>query len=157
MTDEQKPKTLQDLVVESIKETNLKILEESPFRINNFSTMAANYILTKKNIRQVTQIECQHKEKEEWLYIYIIEYNEGKIDKDYPRIITKQDLLKDVPKQEEGTLKFLTKDNYVVLIHPQTKETKDEAEKIFQTLEKLGLDEIEGNYKRINRFKDESP
>ncbi len=155
MTEEQKPKTLQDLVVESIKDTNLKILKE-PFQINDFETMAANYILTKKNIKQVTQIDCQHKEKEEWLDIYIIEYNEGKINKDYPRIITKQDILKDVPKQELGTLKFLIKDNYMVLIHPQTKETKDEAEKIFKALEKLGLDEIEGNYKHINPFKNES-
>ncbi len=144
MTDEQK--TLQGLVVESIKETNLKILEEGPFRIDDFSTVTSNYILTKKNIRQVTQIDCQHKEKEEWLDIYIIEYQEGKIDKDYPRIITKQDVLNDVPKHELGTLKFLIKDNYTVLIHPQTKETKDEAEKIFQNLKKSGLKELKAQY-----------
>jgi len=149
MTDEQKPKTLQDLVVESIKETNLKILEEGPFKIDKFDTVSTNYILTKKNIRQVTQIDCQHKEKEEWLDIYIIEYQEGKISKDYPRIITKQDILETWPKQEFGTMKFLIKDNYTVLIHPQTKETKDEAEKIFQNLKKLGLKELKAQYELV--------
>lgn len=147
MTDEQK--TLQDLVVESIKDTNLKILEDGPFEINDFDSVSRNYILTEKGIKRVTQIDCQHKEKEEWLDIYIIEYNEGKISKDYPRVITKQDILKDVPKQELGTMKFLVKDDYMVLIHSHTKETKDEAELIFKNLKKSGLKELKAKYELV--------
>ena len=147
MADEQK--TLQDLVVESIKDTNLKISEEGPFKVNDFNSVSANYILTKKNIKEVTQIDCQHKEKEEWMDIYIIEYKDGKIIKDYPRIITKQDILKDTPKEELGTLKFLVKDNYTVLIQSHTRETKDDAEQIFKNLKKAGLKELKAQYELV--------
>ncbi len=68
MTDEQKPKTLQGLVVESIKETNLEVPEEEPYVTKDaiFDQVTREYSLTPGNIKQLKHMVCKHKEKEEW-------------------------------------------------------------------------------------------
>jgi len=157
MTDEQKqeqeknpqPKTLQDIIIEAIKseETKLDITEEpAVLKYETFDHTIGQYFLTKENIRQVTQIICQHKEKEEWLDIYLIEYKDGKISDNYDRLSTKQGLLKEKPKKEfEGVLRLIIRDNQAVLIRSYNKEIENEANEVFKNLKKLGLKELRFN------------
>ncbi|MDP2907369.1 MAG: hypothetical protein Q8O03_05505 [Nanoarchaeota archaeon] len=148
MTDEQKPKTLQDLVIESIKETNLEVPEEEPYVTKDaiFDQVTREYSLTPRNIKQLKHMVCKHKEKEEWLDIYLIEYKEGKIAENYDRMSTKQGILKEKPKKEsEGTLRLIIKDNYAVFIRSYDQEIEIEADNVFKNLKNLGLNELRFN------------
>ncbi len=152
MTDEQKPEqekdseTLQERVIKAVttEETKLTITgTPSTVEYEIFNQIIKEYFLTKENIKQITQIDCQHKEKEEWLDLYIIEYNEGKISENYDRMSTKQGLLKEKPKKEfEGILRLIIKDNYAVFIRSYNKEIESEANEAFKNLKKLGLKEL---------------
>jgi len=160
MTDEQKPEqeknseTLQDMVIKSItsEETKLSITgEPSIVEYETFNHRIKEYFLTKENIKQITEIVGQHKEKEEWLDVYIIEYNERKISENYDRMSTKQGLLKEKQKKEfEGTLRLIIKDDYAVLIRSYNKEIESEANEVFKNLKKRGLKELKFNPDKLS-------
>jgi len=148
MTDEQK--TLQDLIIKSLKDANLEVTEEEPYVTKDaiFDQVTREYSLTAGSIKQLKHMVCKHKEKEEWLDVYIIEYKEGKISENYDRMSTKQGILREKPKKEfEGTLGLIIKDNYAVLIRSYDKEIEIEANNVLENLKKLGLNELKFNPK----------
>ncbi|MDP2908687.1 MAG: hypothetical protein Q8N77_02680 [Nanoarchaeota archaeon] len=137
--------TLQDLLGKEAFDIASELeVSTKPFEVNDFKTLADNYILTKSGIGKVKAVEYKHKQQEAWIDVHVIEYKEGKAEKDDKHLLTKQELLLENPDHKFEMFKFLVKGDYTVLIHSYAKGMEDSAKKIVDYYKnKFGMEEIE--------------
>ena len=134
---------LESLVIEKIGKIVKNLEESKPDPIDNLQSLVNRYGLTLENIQKSIVADYKDKKNEDWLDIYLLEYKEKKqVNKDILRLKLKQEDL-----FGEENLRFLVKDNYMVLIHIYSEDMDKTADKVFRFYkQRFGMKEVDVTY-----------
>jgi len=144
---------LNDFIIKDIKTLDESLINETePFKVQDFNQFAKNHNLTEQYIKEVLQVDYMDQE-ENWLDLSIVHYNEGRIIDDYLGLLYKKESLikeQEINNEYQGSLRFLIKDPFLVLISSNAQKLEEVAEKMEEHYKyEYGMKEVKASYKLI--------